>query len=119
MKLWGGRFSAGTDKSVDDFHSSIRFDSRMYKQDIKGSMAHAEMLGRCGIIPEADARLICRTLEEILKDIENGQVRFEVDAEDIHMNIEKILIERIGDTVNVSIQDAAVMTRSRWTSACT
>ena len=98
MKLWGGRFAAGTDKSVDDFHSSIRFDSRMYRQDIKGSIAHAEMLGRCGIIPEADAQLICRTLEEILKDIENGQVHFEVDAEDIHMNIEKILIERIGDT---------------------
>ncbi len=98
MKLWGGRFAAGTDKSVDDFHSSIRFDSRMYKQDIKGSMAHAEMLGRCGIIPEADAQLICKTLGEILEDIENGKVQFEVDAEDIHMNIEKILIERIGDT---------------------
>ncbi len=97
MKLWGGRFTAGTDKSVDDFHSSISFDSRMYRQDIKGSIAHAEMLGRCGIIPAADADLICRTLGEILRDIENGLVQFEVDAEDIHMNIEKILIERIGD----------------------
>jgi argininosuccinate lyase len=98
MKLWGGRFTAGTDKSVDDFHSSIRFDSRMYRQDIKGSMAHAEMLGKCGIIAQDDAKLICTTLGEILEDIENGKIRFEVDAEDIHMNIEKILIERIGDT---------------------
>ncbi|NTV90817.1 MAG: argininosuccinate lyase, partial [Clostridiales bacterium] len=98
MKLWGGRFSKGTDKSVDDFNSSISFDSRLYRQDIKGSMAHASMLGKCGIIPSADADLICRTLEEILHDIEKGLVEFEVDAEDIHMNIEKILISRIGDT---------------------
>ncbi len=98
MKLWGGRFTAGTDKAVDDFHSSIRFDSRMFRQDINGSIAHAEMLSKCGIIPAADAKTICKTLNDILQDIENGQVQFEVDAEDIHMNIEKILIERIGDT---------------------
>ncbi len=98
MKLWGGRFAASTDKLVDDFHSSIRFDSRMYKQDIQGSIAHAEMLGRCGVIPVADAELICSTLKGILKDIEDGKVHFEVDAEDIHMNIEKLLIQRIGDT---------------------
>lgn len=98
MKLWGGRFAASTDKSVDDFNSSIRFDARLYKQDIRGSMAHAEMLGKCGIIPVDDAMLICSTLVEILADIEKGQVEFEIDAEDIHMNIEKILISRIGDT---------------------
>jgi len=97
MKLWGGRFVSGTDKSVDDFNSSISFDSRLYKQDILGSIAHAEMLGKCGIIPADEARLICSTLEEILSDIEKGLVEFQVDAEDIHMNIEKILIERIGD----------------------
>ncbi|NMA33749.1 MAG: argininosuccinate lyase [Clostridiaceae bacterium] len=97
MKLWGGRFTANTDKAVDDFHSSIRFDSRMYRQDIAGSIAHAEMLGRIGVIPAAEAELICSTLKEILSDIENGKVQFEVEAEDIHMNIEKILIERIGD----------------------
>lgn len=97
MKLWGGRFTAGTDKSVDDFNSSIRFDQRLYKQDIEGSIAHAEMLGRCGIIPEEDAALICKTLLEILDDVEKGSIEFEVDAEDIHMNIEKILISRIGD----------------------
>ncbi|HEX2946309.1 MAG TPA: argininosuccinate lyase [Clostridia bacterium] len=98
MKLWGGRFSANTDKSVDDFNSSIRFDARLYKQDIEGSIAHAKMLGKCGIIPASDAELICKTLHEILCDIECGRVEFEIDAEDIHMNIEKILISRIGDT---------------------
>jgi argininosuccinate lyase len=98
MKLWGGRFAASTDKSVDDFNSSIRFDARMYMQDIEGSLAHAEMLGKCGIIPAEDAKLICTTLHEILADIEKGQVQFEIDAEDIHMNIETILISRIGDT---------------------
>lgn len=98
MKLWGGRFAKNTDKSVDDFNSSIRFDSRLYKQDIYGSMAHAVMLGKCGIIPEEDSRLIRKTLLEILTDIENGKIEFETDAEDIHMNIEKILISRIGDT---------------------
>lgn len=97
MKLWGGRFEKSTDKSVDDFNSSIRFDSRMYKQDILGSIAHAKMLGKCKIISQEDSDLIQATLKEILKDIENGQVEFEIDAEDIHMNVEKILITRIGD----------------------
>lgn len=97
MKLWGGRFEKNTDKSVDDFNSSIRFDSRMYRQDIMGSMAHAKMLGKCGIIPESDSLLIQQTLKEILADIENSKVEFEIDAEDIHMNVEKILISRIGD----------------------
>ena len=96
-KLWGGRFSKATDVLVDDFNSSIRFDSRMYAQDIKGSMAHAEMLGKQGIIPKEDAELIVKTLAEIKSDIESGKVEFEIDAEDIHMNIEKILISRIGD----------------------
>lgn len=96
-KLWGGRFSKATDTLVDDFNSSIRFDARMYAQDIEGSMAHAEMLGRQGIIPKADAELIVKTLGEIKNDIEDGKVEFETDAEDIHMNIETILISRIGD----------------------
>ncbi len=97
MKLWGGRFSKATDALVDDFNSSIRFDARMYKQDICGSMAHAEMLGRQGIIPADDADLIVKTLGEILEDIEAGKVEFLIDAEDIHMNIETILTQRIGD----------------------
>lgn len=96
-KLWGGRFQKSTDKKVDDFNSSIRFDKRMYRQDIKGSIAHAAMLGRQGIIPQEDSDKIIAELKNILKDIEDGKVQFEVDAEDIHMNIEKLLTERIGD----------------------
>lgn len=97
MKLWGGRFEKNTDKMVDDFNSSIHFDSRMYKQDILGSIAHSRMLGKCGIIDESDSVLIQKTLLEILSDIEKGNVEFETDAEDIHMNLETILISRIGD----------------------
>lgn len=97
MKLWGGRFSKETDSLVDDFNSSIRFDSRMYEQDIMGSIAHATMLGKQQIIPQENSALIVKTLREILKDIEEGKVDFSIDAEDIHMNVEKLLIERIGD----------------------
>lgn len=96
-KLWGGRFRKSTDKKVDDFNSSIRFDKRMYRQDIKGSIAHATMLGEQGIIPQQDSELIVNELRDILDDIENGKVEFLIDAEDIHMNIEKILTDRIGD----------------------
>ena len=96
-KLWGGRFSKSTNEQVDDFNSSIRFDQRMYKSDIKGSIAHARMLGNQGIIPKENSDLIIKTLEEILVDIENGKVEFSIEAEDIHMNVESILISRIGD----------------------
>ncbi len=96
MKLWGGRFSKETDKLVNDFNSSIQFDSRMYREDIEGSMAHAEMLGKQGIIDKADSELIIKTLREILADIENGTLEFSVDNEDIHMNVETFLTERIG-----------------------
>ncbi len=81
---------------MDDFNSSIRFDARMYREDIKGSIAHATMLGRQNIIDPEEAALIVKTLGEILEDIENGKVEFLVDAEDIHMNIEKLLTDRIG-----------------------
>jgi argininosuccinate lyase len=96
-KLWGGRFQKGTDALTDDFNSSITFDQRLYRQDIRGSIAHAKMLGRQKIIPEDDADLIVKTLQEILKDIEAGKITFSVEMEDIHMNIESILIDRIGD----------------------
>lgn len=96
-KLWGGRFQKNTDKKVDDFNSSIRFDKRMYRQDIQGSIAHATMLGRQGIIPREDSEAIVYELKNILQDIEDGKVEFLIDAEDIHMNIEKILTDRIGD----------------------
>ena len=96
-KLWGGRFQKSTDKKVDDFNSSIRFDKRMYRQDIRGSIAHATMLGKQGIIPKEDSDLIVSELKNILDDIESGKIEFLIDAEDIHMNIEKILTDRIGD----------------------
>ena len=97
MKLWGGRFNKATDKKVDDFNSSISFDARLYKQDITGSIAHATMLGKVGIISKEESALICKTLKEILADVDSGKVEFLIDAEDIHMNVETILIERIGD----------------------
>jgi argininosuccinate lyase len=97
-KLWGGRFSKNTDKLVEDFHSSISFDKRLYYWDIKGSMAHARMLGDAGIIPLEDSMKIIKGLEEILTEIEAGQVEFDLRAEDIHMNVEVLLIKKIGDT---------------------
>lgn len=96
-KLWGGRFQKNTDKKVDDFNSSIRFDKRMYRQDIRGSIAHAKMLGKQGIIPKDDSKQIVEELKNILADIDEGKIEFLIDAEDIHMNIEKILTDRIGD----------------------
>ena len=96
-KLWGGRFTKQTDRFTDHFHSSISFDSRMYREDITGSMAHAKMLGKQGIISQEDADTIVAALTEILADIEAGKVTFDEQAEDIHMNVETILIQRIGD----------------------
>ena len=98
MKLCGGRFAKNTDKEVNDFHSSIRFDQRMYRQDIKGSIAHARMLGKCNIIPLEDSEKIIAGLREILCEIEEGKLEFMIDAEDIHMNVETMLIAKIGDT---------------------
>ena len=98
MKLWGGRFSKETDKVVEHFHSSISFDSRLYKCDIQGSIAHGRMLGRQGIITHQEAEDIICALKDIEKDIEVGKVVFEEGAEDVHMNVEKLLIERIGET---------------------
>lgn len=97
MKLWGGRFKKETSGLMDDFHSSISFDCRMYREDITGSIAHAEMLGREGIIPEEDAQKIVQGLKDILVDIEAGKIEFSAQAEDIHMNIESLLIQRIGE----------------------
>lgn len=96
-KLWGGRFQKETDQLVDDFHSSISFDCRLYKYDIQGSMAHARMLARVGIIAPGEAEAIVAGLQDILADIEAGRVQFSVTAEDIHMNVEQMLIDRIGE----------------------
>ena len=83
--------------SADEFNASIEFDQRLYKEDIQGSIAHASMLAKQGIISEEDSLLIIKTLKEILEDIEKGNVEFTIESEDIHMNIESILTERIGD----------------------
>ncbi len=98
MKLWAGRFQKETDTQVNDFNSSIRFDARLYREDITGSMAHAAMLGRQGIIAPEEADAIVEGLKAILADVEAGTVEFSVDNEDIHMNVETLLTQRIGDT---------------------
>ena len=98
MKLWAGRFQKETDTLVNDFNSSIQFDARMYREDITGSMAHAAMLGRQGIIEQSEAEAIIAGLKAILADVDAGAVEFSVDNEDIHMNIETLLTARIGDT---------------------
>ncbi|MCQ4023004.1 MULTISPECIES: argininosuccinate lyase [unclassified Ruminococcus] len=98
MKLWAGRFQKEISKTTNDFNSSISFDSKMYKQDIRGSIAHATMLGKCGIIDEGEAEKICDGLEEILNDIESGKLQIDMEAEDIHTFIEGELTRRLGDT---------------------
>ncbi|MBR6902657.1 MAG: argininosuccinate lyase [Clostridia bacterium] len=97
-KIWAGRTDGSLNKIADDFNSSIRFDSRMYKEDITGSMAHASMLGACGIITKADADKIIDGLDKILADIESEKLKIDESAEDIHTFVEQTLTERIGDT---------------------
>ncbi len=97
-KMWAGRSSKEVDSRVNDFNSSIKFDSRMYRQDIKGSMAHAEMLGDCGIIEKSESEKIIEGLKGILADIDDGRLLFDPNAEDIHMFVESELTKRLGDT---------------------
>ena len=97
MKLWGGRFTGETNELVAKYNSSITFDSRFWREDIKGSMAHALMLGNRGIISNEEAELIHKTLTEIYSDIESGKLEIDMTAEDIHSFIEATLTERIGD----------------------
>ena len=89
MKLWAGRFQKETDTLVNDFNSSIGFDARLYRQDIQGSIAHAQMLGRQGIIEAHEAEKIVEGLKAILADIEDDKVEFSLDNEDIHKNTDK------------------------------
>ena len=97
-KMWAGRFSKEVDETVNAFNSSISFDGRMYRHDIQGSIAHATMLGKCGIIPEEDSVKIVKGLREILDDIESGKLELDMTAEDIHMLIEAELTKRYGYT---------------------
>ncbi len=96
MKLWGGRFAKGTNVMVDDFNSSIRFDERLYKHDIQGSIAHVTMLAKQAIISDDERDQIVEGLGVLLTEVEAGQVTFTISEEDIHMNLEKLLIEKIG-----------------------
>ena len=98
MKLWAGRFSKEIDKKTNDFNSSISFDSRMFREDIEGSIAHATMIGECGIIEKSEADAIIKGLEGILADIESGKLEIDPNAEDIHTFIEGELTERLGQT---------------------
>ena len=98
MKLWAGRFSKEIDKKTNDFNSSISFDSRMYREDIEGSMAHAEMIGECGIIEKSESQAIIEGLKGILADIDNGKLQIDPNAEDIHTFIEGELTQRLGQT---------------------
>ncbi|MBQ8351629.1 MAG: argininosuccinate lyase [Clostridia bacterium] len=97
-KMWAGRTSGETDRIADDFNSSIRFDSRMYRQDILGSIAHAAMLARRGIIGEGEGETLIAGLQGILADLESGALAFDMSCEDIHMFVEQELTNRIGDT---------------------
>ena len=96
MKLWTGRFKKEISKTTNDFNSSISFDSRMYREDIEGSIAHAEMLGQCGIITMEESKDIQQGLKGILEDIEKGDLKIDMEAEDIHTFIEGELTKRLG-----------------------
>ncbi len=95
--MWEGRTSANTDTLADMFNSSIAVDSRMYKEDIEGSIAHAAMLGKCGIITPSEAEILIEGLGGILDDIERGALKIDMTAEDIHMFVESVLTERVGE----------------------
>ena len=98
MQLWKGRFQKALSKTTNDFNSSISFDSRMYREDIEGSIAHSKMLGECGIIDKDEAEKIGEGLKGILADIESGKLHIDMEAEDIHTFIEGELTARLGDT---------------------
>lgn len=97
MKLWSGRFTKSSDELTEDFNASISFDSRMFRQDIEGSIAHARMLARQGIITADEGQLIIRGLQDIRNELEAGRLEFTVEAEDVHMNIETFLTRKIGE----------------------
>ncbi len=97
-KLWAGRFAKELDSRANDFNSSIRVDSRMVRQDIKGSIAHATMLGATGILPQTEVDMIVEGLQGILADIDNGSLPIDMTAEDVHMFVENELTRRLGDT---------------------
>ena len=96
-KLWGGRFVGNTDSRIETFTESISFDHRLFKQDIQGSIAHVRMLVHVGLMTSGECRLIVHSLTDIEAEIEDGSFKFKPELEDVHMNIEAALIERLGD----------------------
>lgn len=96
-KMWAGRTDGALNAAADDFNSSIHFDQKMFRQDIRGSMAHAAMLGARGIIGKEESDILIDALEGILKDLESGALAFDPEAEDIHMFVEAELTARVGD----------------------
>ena len=96
-KLWGGRFSKDTNALVDAFNASIDYDQRLYREDIRGSIAHVHMLARTGIISQDDADKIVAGLEKVLQEMEAGQFEFKTELEDIHMNVEAAVTALVGD----------------------
>src|SRR3989338_2800968 len=99
-KLWGTRFTKKTNTLVDKFTSSISFDKRLAKYDILGSIAHAKMLGKREIIPVRESSLIVKGLTSILKDLERGKFKFDYQSEDIHSNVQDLLLKKIGKAAN-------------------
>ncbi len=96
-KPWGGRFTQATDSLVERFTASVHYDWRLYRHDIRGSRAHARMLARRGIIGQDDLEAIIKGLDEIEHEIEQGVFRWRQDLEDVHMNIERALVEKVGE----------------------
>ena len=118
-KMWAGRTDGATEKIADDFNSSIRFDSRMYRQDITGSMAHAAMLAAKNIITNEDADRLIAGLEGILSDLDSGALEFDLSCEDIHMFVEQVLTQRIGDVGKKLTPPVPGTIRLLWISGCT
>jgi argininosuccinate lyase len=118
-KLWAGRFDKPTSALLDDFQSSIPFDQRLIRCDIRGSVAHATMLGERGIISRTDSDAIVKGLAAILVDYDAGVLEIDMSAEDVHMFVETELTRRIGEAASACTRVAAATTRWRWTRACT
>lgn len=110
-QLWGGRFTKETDQLVYNFNASISFDQKFYKEDIEGSIAHVTMLGKQGIISQAESNDIVACLKQILKEVESGELEISSKYEDIHSFVEATLIDRLGDTGKSFTQAEAEMTR--------
>ena len=123
VKPWAGRFTTPTDKRVERFTASVGFDQRLYRYDIAGSIAHARMLAKVGALAEKDRDAIIEGLQRIQAEIESGEFAWSVELEDVHMNIEARLIDRIGEADGRMVECRVTLVRSslcalemRWPS---